>query len=249
VGPNAQRVNWNDAQSTTDLVNAIVEPKLLEADAEKQGFFKAAQKDPDVQREKRQAVVRLLEKEEITDKINPTGDDERRFYESHLADFIQPEMRTIREIFIKEDSAKAVQVRAQALKGGDFRKLAQRYNEKESTRPDTGRLGPFDEKRFGLIGKTAFALAKPGDISAVIPIGKNFSVVALLEVIPSRTKTFEEAAVDAKRLTRQALTDERQKALEKELLDKYKLTVDGKVLASAWPLPEGASQDKITREP
>ena len=45
------------------------------------------------------------------------------------------------------------------------------------------------------------------------------------------------------------MTDERQKALEKEMLDKYKLEVDAKVLASAWPLPEGAPQDKITREP
>ena len=95
-----------------------------------------------MQREKRQAVVRLLEKEEVTDKVNPTPEDERRFYDSHLADFVQPEMRTVREIFIKDDSAKAAQVRAQALKGADFRKLALRYNEKESTKPDTGRLGP-----------------------------------------------------------------------------------------------------------
>ncbi len=249
VGPNAQRVNWNDAQSTTDLVNAIVEPKLLETDAEKQGFVKQAQKDPDVVREKRQAVVRLLEKEEVTDKVNPTPEDERRFYESHLADFIQPETRTIREIFIKDDSAKAAQVRAQALKGADFRKLTVRYNEKESTKADTGRLGPFDEKRFGLIGKTAFSLVSPGEVSAVLSVGKNFSVIQLLEVVPSRTKSFEESAVEAKRLTRQFQTDERQKALEKEMLAKYKLDVDSKVLASAWPLPEGTPQDKLSREP
>jgi parvulin-like peptidyl-prolyl isomerase len=248
VGSNAARVNWNDPQSVLDLVHAVVEPKFLQDDAEAKGFYRKALHSPTVEAERRRAVTALLEKEEITDKVQPTTDDERRFYESHLASFIQPEMRTVREIFFKDDSVKAARVRERALGGQDFTKLAIKFNEKESTQPDTGRLGPFEERLFGLIGKTAFALKNVGDVSAVLRIGKSFSVIQLLAVMPSRTKTFEEAQADVKRQARQTMTDDRRKALEETVLKKFKVELDAKALAAVWPLPE-KPEDKISRQP
>ena len=253
VGANAGRVDWNDKQAVKDLVNAIAEPKILEADAEGLGYYRKAQKDPEVMAERRRGVIGLLEKQEVTDKINPTEAQDRQYYESHLASFIQPELRTVREIFIKTDSTKAAKIRARALKGENFTKLAIELNEKESTQPDTGRLGPFDEKRFGLLGKTAFSLAKVGDVSNVVAVGKNFSVLQLIDIVPSRTKTFEEAQAEVKRLNRQELTDQATKDLEERSLKKYPLKLDAKVLASAWPVPAESNTpgkpDKLTREP
>jgi len=248
VAGNAGRVNWNDKQAVLDLVHAIAEPILLEKDAEKQGFYKTALKSPEVVAEKRRAITAMLEKEEITDKVSPTEADEKRFYESHLANFIQPETRVVREIFIKEDSLKAAGIRTRALKGENFAKLALRYNEKESTKPDTGRIGPFEEKRFGFIGKTAFMLKNVGDISDVLAVGTNYSVIQLLNVLPSRTKSFDEAQADVRRQTRQTMTDERRKTLEEEALQKFSLDIDAKALAAVWPITE-KKEDKIAREP
>jgi len=244
VGANAARADWSDPQSVVDLVHSIAEPKFLERDAEQAGLYRKAQRDPEVKAQERQSLMRILEKEEVTDKVNPTEDDEKRYYENHLDEFIQPEMRTIREIFVKEDSAKAARVCARAKSGENFLKLARQFNEKESTKADTGRLGPFDEKRFGLIGKTAFQMAKVGDVSDVVPVGKNYSVVQLLEIIPSRTKTWEEAQSEAKRRCRQTMTEDAQKALEEMLLSKYKPDIKADVLASAWPLPEQGDGQK-----
>lgn len=238
VGTNAARADWGDPQSMVDLVHSIVEPKFLERDAEQAGLYRKALNDPEVKAQERQSLMRMLEKEEVTDKVNPTEADERRYYENHLDEFIQPEMRTIREIFIKEDSVKAARVSARAKSGENFAKLTRQFNEKESTKADTGRLGPFDEKRFGLIGKTAFQMAKVGDVSGVVPVGKNYSVVQLLEIIPSRTKTWEEAQSEAKRRCRQTMTEDAQRSLEEMLLSKYKLDIKANVLAAAWPLPE-----------
>ncbi|MDD5088730.1 MAG: peptidylprolyl isomerase [bacterium] len=238
IGSNAARADWNDPQSVTDLVHSIAEPKFLEKDAEQLGLYRKAMRDPEVQAQERQTLMRILEKEEVTDKVNPTAEDEKRYYENHLGEFIQPEMRTIREIFIKDDSAKAARISARAKAGENFAKLARQFNEKESTKADTGRLGPFDEKRFGLIGKTAFQMTKAGDVSEVVLVGKNFSVVQLLEIIPSRTKTWEEAQSDAKRRCRQSMTESAQKALEEMVLGKFKLNIKADVLATAWPLPE-----------
>ena len=241
IGANAHRVDWSDKQAALDLINSIVEPIFLERDAESQGYYKQAQNDPAVKQEMRHGIVGQLEMIEVTDKIHPTDADDHHYYETHLANFIQPEMRTIREIFIKSDSLKAVRVHDRAVKGENFTKLAQRFNEKESTQPDTGKIGPFEEKRFGLIGQTAFALQKPGDISAVTPTGKNFSIIQLLDIQPSRTKTFEEALVDVKRQDRQAMTEDAMKTLEDKALNDFKLTIDTKALAAVWPLDKDAS--------
>jgi parvulin-like peptidyl-prolyl isomerase len=241
IGPNAHRVDWSNPQTMKDLINSMAEPVFLERDAESQGYYKKALDDPAVKNEIRHGIIGQLEAMEVTDKIKPTEDDDRRYYESHLSGFIQPEMRTIREIFIKSDSIKAARIRDRALKGEDFKKLAQRFNEKESTQPDTGRIGPFEEQRFGLIGKAAFMLQKPGDISAVTPSGKNYSVIQLLDIQPSRTKTFEEALPEAKRQDRQAMTDAAMKALEDKSLNDFKLTIDEKALSAVWPLEKDAS--------
>lgn len=243
IGPNAHRVEWNNKQVVIDLINSIVEPGFLEKDAESQGYLKKAMNDPEAKSEMRQGLIGQLEKVEVSDKVRPTDADDRRFYDTHLSNFIQPEMRTVREIFVKADSMKAVRIRDRAVKGEDFKKLAMRFNEKESTQPDTGRIGPFEEKRFGLIGKTAFTLQKPGDVSPVTPSGKNFSVIQLLSIDPSRTKTFEEAQAEVKRQNRQAMTDAAMKALEEKSLKDFKYEVDAKVLASVWPVepnPAGA---------
>lgn len=249
LGANAARVNWTEKQSVIDLANAIVEPKLLDKDAESKGLFKKALKSPEAAAEKQRAVTALLEKEEITDKVQPTEADERRYYDSHLNNFIQPEMRTVREIFFKEDSAKAAQVRSRALKGEDFKKLALKFNEKETTKADTGKLGPFEQRLFGLIGKTAFSLQKVGDVSDILLVGKSFSVIQLLDIIPSRTKTFEEAQADVKKQTRQSMTEDRRNQLQDTALKKFKLQFDEKELRAVWPLADDQKKEKIAREP
>jgi parvulin-like peptidyl-prolyl isomerase len=249
VGNNAYRVEWTDTAAVKDLIHSIVEPKFLDKDAEQQGLLARAAKDPAVLSETKQLVIRTLEKEEITDKVKPTDQDERNYYDAHLSSFIQPEMRTIREIFIKGDSLKAARVRAKAVKGENFTKLATRYNEKESTKADTGRLGPFEQRQFGLLGKTAFLMKTVGEVSDVVPVGENYSVVQLIQILPSRTKTFEEARADVKRQCRTAQTDEAQRALDQMLLKKYKVQIDAQQLAAVWPIEEKKKEDKLARQP
>jgi parvulin-like peptidyl-prolyl isomerase len=243
-------VQWDVPQAAKDLVNAIVEPKLLEDEGERLGLVKKAMNDKEVGQQKRQTVMRLLEKEEVSDKINPKEEDERAYYQNHLQNYIQPEQRTVREIFVKEDSAKVASLRARALKGENFKKLALKYNEKESTKVDTGRLGPFEQKRFGLIGNAAFQLPKIGDVSDVIANGKNYSVVQLMDIVPSRTKSFDEARAQASREYRMAKTDEAQKALEAMLLEKYRLKIQDDKLSRAYPMmePPAAAKPDTTKK-
>jgi len=247
VGSNAYRVDWKNPQSVKDLVNAICEPMFLEDKADKEGLLKRAYADSSVLAQKKAAIQRLVEKVEITDKLDNSEDADKAYYERNLQTFVQPETRLIREIFIKEDSAKADRVHDRALKGEDFQKLAWQFNEKESTKRDTGRIGPFEEKRFGMIGKAAFELTDKGSISKVVKVGKNYSVLQLLEKYPSRTKTWEEAKADARRENRVARTQEMQQELEKMLLSRYALKVNDELLTTLWPLPP-ERQERAARD-
>lgn len=247
VGANAYRVDWKNPQSVKDLAHAICEPQFLEDKAVKEGYLKKAMEDPSIVQQKKTAIMRLVEKVEITEKLDGNEDADRAYYEQHLQEFIQPETRTIREIFIKEDSAKAAKVRERALKGEDFQKLAWQFNEKESTKRDSGRIGPFEEKRFGMIGKSAFQLQKKGDISEVVKVGKNYSVLQLLETYPSRTKTWEEAKGDARRENRVVRTKQLTEELEKMLLSRYPLKINEEKLSTLWPLPP-ERQDRAARD-
>ncbi len=247
VGGNAYRVDWKNPQSTKDLCNAICEPQFLEDKAAKEGFLKKAMDDPTVVQQRKSAIMRLVEKVEITEKLEGSEDADKAYYEQHLQDFIQPETRTIREIFIKDDSSKAVRVLDRAKKGENFAKLAWQFNEKESTKRDSGRVGPFEEKRFGMIGKAAFQLKNKGDVSDIVKVGKNFSVLQLLETYPSRTKSWEEAKGDARRENRVVRTKQLQEDLEKMLLARYPLTINEEKLSTMWPLPP-ERQERATRD-
>jgi len=247
VGGNAYRVDWKNPQSVKDLLHAVCEPQFLEDKAEKDGFMKRAMNDPQVVQQKKSAIMRLVEKVEISEKLDQSEESDKAYYEAHLQDFIQPETRTIREIFIKEDSSKAARVHNRAKQGENFTKLAWQFNEKESTKRDSGRIGPFEEKRFGLIGKTAFQLEKKGDISDVVKIGKNFSVVQLLDILPSRTKSWEEAKNDARRENRVVRTQQLQDELEKMLTSRYPIKIDEEKLSTMWPLPP-ERQERAVRD-
>jgi parvulin-like peptidyl-prolyl isomerase len=238
VGGRLKQLNWKEESTLEDLVASVVEPKLLDKDAEKKGLLKKARNMPEIVSRKEQQISTLLEKEEITDKVVTDSAEVEAYYLAHLGDFIQEEQRTVREIFIKEDSSKAARIAQRAHKGENFEKLTKLYNEKESTKAANGMMGPFNSQRMGLIGTSAFKLEKVGDIAGPIRIGKNWSIIQVLDIIPSRTKTFEEAWVDAHRQWRVAKTEELQEQLRNRLRDKYPITIYDKELANVWP--EGA---------
>ena len=96
-------------------------------------------------------------------------------------------------------------------------------------------MGPFNSRRMGLIGTAAFELKEVGDVAGSIRVGKNWSIIQLLEIVPSRTKTFEESWVNAHRQWRIAKTEELQEALRSRLRDKFSITIYDDELAKVWP--------------
>jgi parvulin-like peptidyl-prolyl isomerase len=234
VGNRVNRIEWDRESTFDDIISSIVEPKLLEKDAESKGLVKKASKMPEIVDRKEQQIRVMLEKAEVTDQVVADSAEIEAYYLAHLGDFIQEEERVVREIFIKEDSAKAARIARRARNGEDFGKLTRQFNEKESTKAAEGRVGPFGKRRMGLIGTRAFELEKVGDIAGPISVGRNWSIIRLLEIIPSRTKTFDEARSAVERQWRIAKTEELRAGLKERLRQKFPVTIYDDVLAEIW---------------
>jgi hypothetical protein len=62
-------------------------------------------------------------------------------------------------------------------------------------------------------------------------MGNNWSVIQLIEITPSRTKSFDEVRSEAERQWRIAKTDEVRGTLRAELRKKHPVTINDDVLA------------------
>ncbi len=234
VGSRVSRIEWDRESTFDDIISSIVEPKLLEEDAKSKGLVKKASKMPEIVDRKEQQISVMIERAEVTDRVVADSAQVEAYYLAHLGDFIQEEERVVREIFIKDDSAKAARVARRAQSGEDFLKLTKQFNEKESTKAAEGRVGPFGQRRMGLIGTRAFELEKVGDIAGPIRVGRNWSIIRLLEIIPSRTKTLDEARSTVERQWRIAKTEELRAGLKERLRQKFPVTIYDDVLAKIW---------------
>jgi peptidyl-prolyl cis-trans isomerase C len=245
VGQRLQRINWDRESTLDELVNSIVEPKLLNQVARSKGLYKKALALPEIKNQKEQQMETLFKKEQVTDKIQPDSAAIQAYYLAHLGDYIQDEERVIREIFIKDDSAKAARVAQRAKRGENFVKLTLQFNEKESTKADTGRIGPFGKRRMDIIGTTTFDLAKVGDIAGPLKSGKNWSIIQLIEIHPSRTRSFDEVRSEAERQWRVAKTDQVETELRDRLRKKFPVKIYDEALAKVQIGPPEESLPKV----
>jgi peptidyl-prolyl cis-trans isomerase C len=124
----------------------------------------------------------------------------RELYDTDPAKYKTPELVRAAHILIKVvngDSKaaeqKAEQIRAQAVAGADFGKLARQYSDDHATAEKGGGLGFFERKMMDpAFAKAAFALTKAGDISPPVLSKFGYHVIRLEDRKPAGVRSFEE---------------------------------------------------------
>lgn len=148
------RTRYNSPERRRELLDQMVRFELLAQEAEARDFDDA----PEVQRTRKQILIRRFLKQEYEDRIQPTDvtDDEvRAYYEAHPAEFHQPEQVRISHIlFASEAEATRVlhQIQASPTDVRLFRQLAEQYDTDPATRDRFGEVGFFSrpaERRDG----------------------------------------------------------------------------------------------------
>lgn len=145
----------------------------------------------------------LLDAANLGKNIKVTEQDAQDYYDQHQDLFQRPERRQVAHILIpfgKDEKAaeqKAEAVLAKAKAGDDFAALAKADSSDTFSAKKGGELDWFEKGVMDpAFEKGAFALAKAGDLSAVVKSPFGFHIIKLLGVEPAKTKPFVDVMSD-----------------------------------------------------
>ncbi len=194
-------------------------------------------------------------RENVESKVKVTDKDVKDYYEKHKKEFLQPEQVRARHILVKVPAdadkkawekarKKAEMIRAKAVKGEDFAKLAKEYSDDPGSKGRGGDLGYFQKGRMvPEFEKAAFGLKK-GEISQPVKTTFGYHIIQVEDIKAPRQQSFK----DVQQKIRQQLTREKQRKIREEIIarlkKKYPVQENKKLLNSSKPVaknnPHGA---------
>jgi parvulin-like peptidyl-prolyl isomerase len=132
----------------------------------------------------------------VDSKLTPESipaEEVERYYRAHPEEFDRPEAVRVSEIVTRQ-RARAQKAAAEARRVSDekgFSELVAKYSEDADSRSRGGDLGFLDRKNGqwpAPLVEAAFALEKPGQISAPVAVGEAFHVLRLTARRPGFTR-------------------------------------------------------------
>ncbi|MDP2360661.1 MAG: peptidylprolyl isomerase [bacterium] len=246
--------NFRPASSITtprdveDMVNNASIHPMLTARAKAEGLDKDKDVLKNVQQQLENNVVMTYERERIKGKVEVGEDQIAAWFAANPNDYMHPQMVRVQEVYVA-DRDLAQKLAERARKGENFGKLAKQYTERPDRKGTDGTLEPFQAGRYGKMGEAAFAMAV-GDVSDPLPIGRNWSVIKLLEVIPPKPKALDEARTSIRmKLEREARAN-RHDAWRQEIEQKVPVVLYKEKLTTLFADVKdmGEQGDRATRE-
>lgn len=203
--PAQYRSKYSSPQGRSEIVEGLVEMKMLAWEARRRGI----DKQDDVQLKIGYIIDQTLAKElenGLKKSVKADDADIEEYYREHLDKYATPERVKARHILVdKQDRAGALL--EQIRKGADFQELA-RKNSICPSAEKGGDLGWFGRGKMDPeFEKTAFALKK-GETSGVVKSSFGYHIIRLEDRKDSKTKTLDQVKKSIER------------ALQKERIDK-----------------------------
>ena len=217
---------YEGKEGLAEYLALMAESRMLLEVAKEQGLDKDGEMVRQIEDYKNQLLVKELVKREVDDKVVVTDADLNKYYEEHLADYVEPEKVVVTEITLKdEDKAKEVM---EKIKGGaDFTELAKEMDATGETfgpgKGSEGKTKPFSMDQFRTAQEFATAAfnLEVNQMSDIIvqPLGEEtyYMIVRLEERTPSRQQEFSEVEKKVDRIV--------QKEKKKERMDMWLKTV------------------------
>ncbi|MEO5657070.1 MAG: peptidyl-prolyl cis-trans isomerase [Nitrospiria bacterium] len=172
-------------------------------------------------------VGRVLER--LIPSLAPPGDAEvKAYYETHPAEFMEPEAVDVRQIVVATETEAAAS-RARLLAGASFEKEARTH----STAPEAangGRVGWMERGRAPEGFDVVFTL-KPGAISPVIHTVFGYHLFTVTAHRPERRAPYADVAETLRRQLAQSRRDEAVAAWIKDRLARAALVINEPLLA------------------
>jgi peptidyl-prolyl cis-trans isomerase SurA len=144
----------------------------------------------------RQMLIERVQQQEVGTKLTITEAEARQYYALHPQEFTDPASITLREILVevpsdtrqgqptvsvaKDDEAvkKINDLRARALKGEDFAKIATEASD-SSSKANGGLIGPFVREDMSPQLQQLVDKMKPGDVTPVVRTQRGYQIFKL----------------------------------------------------------------------
>jgi parvulin-like peptidyl-prolyl isomerase len=180
------------------IVQQIRKENKLESDAQ----FEAALKQEglttaDLRRNiERSMVINRVQQQDVMEKIAVTESETNAYYDAHKTEFTSPAMVTLREILVavpekapdgsagvnvgidEEAKAKAEAIRARALKGEDFAKMAAEISDAAS-KANGGLIGPINREELSPALLALVQKLKVGEVAEPVRSPRGYQVFKL----------------------------------------------------------------------
>lgn len=143
----------------------------------------------------------VLSANELAAKIKPSEDDLRKAYSEDIARFSTPEQRRVSHILINLPASAAEQqqalakieaIRAQALNGADFARLAKQHSQDVGSSGNGGDLGLIERGLFHPEFERAALALKAGEVSKPVRTKDGYHLIKITALKPEVRKPFAE---------------------------------------------------------
>jgi foldase protein PrsA len=159
----------------------------------------------------------------VIKKVKVTDAKIKAYYDSHKAQYLQPESREVRHILVKKESL-ADELYAKLKNGADFAQLARKYTQDEASKADGGNFTAYKGKTVAPFDKFVFA-AKKGDLSKPIKTEFGWHLIEVLsEVKPAAPQPLAEAKDTISSTLLQQQQNQALKAWVKDAQSEYEVT-------------------------
>ncbi|MBW2276373.1 MAG: peptidyl-prolyl cis-trans isomerase [Deltaproteobacteria bacterium] len=199
-----QRKELDDEAKRKEFLEKLINMELLAAEAARRGF----DNHEEVQTVLKNQLASLMHRR-IADEIqevDPTEDTMRKYYDDHVDNYKKPEKMRARHILVS-DKGKAEQLLSDVVKKKpsqyEFRRLAQKNSEDESTRLRGGDLTffpPPGDRREGdpevepEVAEAAFKIKENGDVHPeLVKSSKGYHVIMRTGHREKMDLTFDDA--------------------------------------------------------
>ncbi len=173
---------------------------------------------------------------EIRQRVNVSPQEIERYYEAHLDDYAISEQVKVRDIFFATEPGsddagvahvreKAEEVRALALDGRDFAKLAEQFSEGPGA-DKGGLLGTFGRGEMeGPLDEAAFQL-KPKQVSELIQTPRGFHLLRVDEIAGAGHRPLDDVKEDIREaLYNEAIQSRYEDWLSRDLRERHHVEV------------------------
>jgi hypothetical protein len=248
--PPIRRAIYQSPEEREAYVKKWVQTEILFRKAQHLGF----ERDPEVQRALKRAMVLRLVKERIGNEPEPgevTDAAIEQYYRTHLRDFSRPEEVRITQIVLKTKAeAIAVLQQAQRLAAevgsrpglvdtsaqeSSFRELVFRHSEDPRAKMSGGDVSLSSESDPAVppgVAQAAYRLQHPGEVSPIIEADGRFFILRLREHVRPFTTSLAEARPRVHRRVVEQIRDRKVDELVAEISEELNVHVHSDRLAA-----------------